>query len=158
LAGLLLGWKKGAISMAIYCLMGLIGIPVFANFGSGFIYFFKPTFGYILGFIASAFVGGIICNGNKLPLWRYIVGAVAAFLVNYLIGIPYFALVWHFYLQKGDLWTYIISYNLLYMPKDLALTLVAAIVAWRVVPAINKGRGKLATKQTALSEKENVQQ
>ena len=35
LAGLLLGSKKGAISVAVYVLMGLIGIPVFTQ-GGGF--------------------------------------------------------------------------------------------------------------------------
>jgi biotin transport system substrate-specific component len=144
LAGLLLGWKKGTISMAVYCVMGLIGIPVFSGFTGGIIAVVKPTFGYILGFILAAFTAGIICRGNKLPLWRYIVGAVAAFLVNYLVGIPYFALVWQLYLNKPDLWKYIIEYNLLYMPKDLALCLVAAIVAWRVVPVIYRGRKKLS--------------
>jgi biotin transport system substrate-specific component len=158
LAGLLLGWKKGAIAMAIYCVMGLIGIPVFANFGSGFVYFLKPSFGYIIGFIFSAFVAGIICQNKKYPLWRYIVAAVAAFLVNYLIGIPYFALIWRYVYNSADVWEACLTYNILYMPKDLILCVLAAIVAWRVVPAINKGRGKLATKQPAVPEKENVQE
>ena len=43
LAGLLLGSKKGAISVAVYVLMGLIGIPVFTQ-GGGFSYVLKPMF------------------------------------------------------------------------------------------------------------------
>jgi biotin transport system substrate-specific component len=154
LAGLLLGWKKGAISMAVYCVMGLIGIPVFANFGGGFAYVMQPTFGYILGFIASAFVAGLISGNKKLPLWRYIVAALAAFLVNYAIGIPYFALIWQYYMGKPDLGKYIVEYNLLYMPKDLALSLLAAILAWRVSPIIGKGHNALK----AQGEKTTVEQ
>ncbi len=46
LAGLfLLGSKKGAISVAVYVLMGLIGIPVFTQ-GGGFSYVLKPSFGF----------------------------------------------------------------------------------------------------------------
>lgn len=49
LAGLLLGSKKGAISIAVYVLMGLIGIPVFTQ-GGGFSYVLKPSFGFFGSF------------------------------------------------------------------------------------------------------------
>ena len=143
LAGLLLGWKKGAISMAVYCVAGLIGIPVFTNIGGGIAYVLKPTFGYVLGFILSALVAGLLVRKDGLPFWRYLVAAVAAFLVNYAVGIPYFALVWQFYLNSPDLGKYVIEFNLLYMPKDLALCLLAAVLAWRVLPHIRRGRNKL---------------
>ena len=44
LAGLLLGSKKGAISVAVYVLMGLIGIPVFTQ-GGGFSFCTAPIDG-----------------------------------------------------------------------------------------------------------------
>ena len=50
LAGLMLGAKKGIISMAVYCFMGLVGLPVFTA-GGGIVYVLKPSFGYILGAI-----------------------------------------------------------------------------------------------------------
>lgn len=140
-AGLLLGAKKGFISMAVYCVAGLIGIPVFTNLGCGMDYVLKPTFGYILGFAASAFVAGIPVKKNKGSMRRYIVAAVAAFLVDYAFGIPYFALVWKYYMHAPSLGEYIISYNLLYMPKDLVLCVFAAAVARCVAPHIRK-RGK----------------
>ena len=59
LAGLLLGSKKGAISVAVYVLMGLIGIPVFTQ-GGGFSYVLKPSFGFLVAFIIGAFVTGLI--------------------------------------------------------------------------------------------------
>lgn len=143
LAGLLLGWKKGAISMAIYCFMGLIGIPVFSGYGGGLFYVLKPTFGYILGFIASAAVAGLIAGRPNLPFWRYIVGALAAFLVNYAVGMPYFALIWQFYAKYDELGKYVVEYNLLYMPKDAVLSVLAAVLAWKVLPVIGKGRSKI---------------
>lgn len=152
LAGLLLGWKKGAISMAVYCMAGLVGVPVFTNLGGGIAYVLKPTFGYILGFILSALVAGLLVRKGGLPFWRYMVAAVAAFLVNYAVGMPYFALVWQFYLNFPDLGKYIIEFNLLYMPKDLALCLLAALLAWRILPHIRKSRNKL--KQTDDTDKQ----
>jgi biotin transport system substrate-specific component len=155
LAGLLLGWKKGAISMAVYCLMGLIGMQVFSGFSAGITYVLKPSFGYILGFIASAAVAGLIAGKAKLPLWRYIVAALAAFLVNYIVGVPYFVLIWQFYLKGDSLWQYVVSYNLLYMPKDAVLCVVAAFVAYAVLPAINKGRARLNKKESPKQEQQN---
>ena len=58
LAGLLLGSKRGALSQVEYVAAGLAGLPVFAKGGSGLAYFLGPTGGYLLGFIAAAFVVG----------------------------------------------------------------------------------------------------
>jgi biotin transport system substrate-specific component len=161
LCGLLLGWKKGAIAMAVYMFMGLIGIPVFSGARGGIMFVVYPSFGYIVGFIGAAFTSGLIVRQNKrYPLWHYIVAALAGFLVNYIIGLPYSMLIWSFY--KGFtieyVWELAITQGFAYMPKDIILALIAAIVAWRVVPAINKGRGKLATKQNAVPEKQNVKE
>ena len=46
LAGLLLGGKKGSLAVGIYILLGLIGLPIFAQ-GGGIGYIFQPSFGYI---------------------------------------------------------------------------------------------------------------
>ena len=47
LSGALLGWKYGALSMVVYALLGVIGVPVFAGFGSGPAVLFGKTGGYI---------------------------------------------------------------------------------------------------------------
>ena len=65
LAGLLLGGKRGALSQAEYVAAGLAGLPVFAKGGSGLAYFLGPTGGYLLGFIAAAFVVGELVAMNQ---------------------------------------------------------------------------------------------
>ena len=57
MAGLLLGGRKGALSVGVYILLGLVGLPVFAE-GGGFWYILKPSFGYLLGFMLAAYVTG----------------------------------------------------------------------------------------------------
>lgn len=144
LSGLMLGWKKGGIAMAVYCLMGLIGIPVFSGGGGGIYYVVKPTFGYIIGFIVAAVAAGLIRGNNvKAPFWRYLVAALVAFLVNYIIGIPYFSVVWTLNGYE-DLGGKIVTYNLLYMPKDAVLCVLASVLAAKVTPVVYKGRQKLS--------------
>jgi len=64
LAGLILGKKYGAVSVAVYIAAGLAGAPVFAA-GGGPGYIVRPTFGYILGFLAGAFIAGLIREKSK---------------------------------------------------------------------------------------------
>ncbi len=135
MAGLLLGWKKGLYAMAAYIVLGLVGLPVFSA-GGGIFYVLKPSFGYVIGFAAGAAVAGLV-RGKKItaPLWRYVLGALAGFAVNYAIGIAYFIIVW---LANGwaDLGGAIISYNLIYMPKDVVLSFGAAILSCKLTPFV----------------------
>ena len=137
-AGLLLGPWWGAASVAIYVFIGLLGLPVFTN-GGGFSYVLNLTFGYVLGFIVAAFVAGLVRGGALKNLPRLIIAAVCGFLANYLIGVPYFAMIWHFYMMNGELLNALIVNNLFYMPKDLVLCILAAFLS-RAVSSALRGR------------------
>lgn len=141
LAGLLLGWRKGMLAMGAYAVMGLIGIPVFTA-GGGIFYVTMPSFGYILGFIASAGVAGIAYS-RRTKIWQTVLLALAAFLTDYVFGVAYFIAVWQISGYSG-LWHAVVTYNLFYMPKDAVLTLLAAFLAVAVTPAIRRVRGKVA--------------
>ena len=45
LAGVILGSKRGAVSMVVYLLIGSVGVPVFSNMGGGVQYLIGPTGG-----------------------------------------------------------------------------------------------------------------
>ena len=64
LAGLLLGPRLGAISVGIYILIGLVGLPVFTQ-GGGPSYIFQPTFGYLIGFLIGTYITGYIAHRKK---------------------------------------------------------------------------------------------
>ncbi len=138
LAGLLLGARWGAASIAVYVFMGLLGLPVFTG-GGGFSYVLQLTFGYTLGFIAAAFVAGLIIGKKRFSLVRAILAAIGGFFVNYLIGIPYFLIIWHFYMHNGEVMQAIVA-NIIYMPKDLVLCVLAAFLARAVYPALQAKR------------------
>lgn len=140
-AGLFLGKRKGAISMAIYLFMGLVcHLPVFSGGTGGFSSVFKPSFGYIIGFVLAAYAAGAVRGDRNASTKRYILAAAVGFACCYAVGIPYFAIIWKFYLGKADILPAIISYNVLYMPKDIALCVLAALVAKRIVPVIFRNK------------------
>jgi biotin transport system substrate-specific component len=55
LVGAALGSVRGAASMALYLLAGVAGVPWFAEQGSGWAF---ASFGYIVGFVAAAWLVG----------------------------------------------------------------------------------------------------
>lgn len=72
LAGLLLGSKRGTISVVAYMLLGLAGLPIFSE-GGGLWYVFKPSFGYIIGFCLGTYVTGRIAEHlKKKTIFRYL--------------------------------------------------------------------------------------
>lgn len=84
LVATVLGKKTGTLSVAIYLLLGLIGLPVFAGFSSGIGSLLGPTGGFLIGFLANAFITGWLCElgKNNLPmaLIANLVGAFATLL------------------------------------------------------------------------------
>lgn len=137
LSGLLLGVKKGAVSMSAYAAAGIIGLPVFAS-GGGFSYVLMPSFGYILGFIAAATAAGAIVGGKNRPtLGRCLCASFSAFAINYAVGIAYFIAMWQLS-GYGELLSSVALYNLIYMPKDAILSLLAAFVARSSIPLLRR--------------------
>lgn len=102
LSGMVLGPKLGAMSMLVYVFLGLIGAPVFASppYG-GFTYILKPTFGFLLGFIASSWITGKILEKNKSLLRYYLLASFLGLGMIYLIGLPYLYIILNFYIRKS---------------------------------------------------------
>lgn len=103
LAGAMLGAKMGALSMLVYLLMGLVGLPVYEKppFG-GPAYVLQPTFGFLLGFIAGAYVTGkLIPNDGKAGFIRYLAASLAGVTAIYIVGLPYLYIILNFYLGKS---------------------------------------------------------
>ena len=62
LLGVAFGWKIALGTICLYLFEGAIGLPVFSGTpekGIGLIYMFGPTAGYLIGFLAVAYLAGI---------------------------------------------------------------------------------------------------
>jgi biotin transport system substrate-specific component len=94
LAGSLLGGSLGALSQVIYVILGAIGLPVFSGGKAGLGVFLGPTGGYLIGFIAGAFVTGKIARFRRDPGLVWMVFAMlAGTAVLYALGVLQLVLI-----------------------------------------------------------------
>lgn len=138
-AGVLLGAQKGFYSQALYVGIGLIGIPIFTK-GGGPAYVLQPTFGYLLGFIACAWVVGRLTERQQPLRLLPTCGALLAGLgVLYLCGVAYLYGIVNFYLGKTmSLQGAVAAGFLPYITADLILSVLVALTVVRVVPILQR--------------------
>ncbi|MFC4386978.1 biotin transporter BioY [Gracilibacillus marinus] len=86
LAATILGSRLGTLSMICYMLLGLIGAPVFAGFSSGLQAIIGPSGGYIIGFIATAFVTGLILEKTAFTFKMAVVANIVGMIVTLVFG------------------------------------------------------------------------
>lgn len=88
LAGLVLGWRDGALSQIVYVAMIAAGLPLDAR-GLGTAALTGPTAGFLIGFIPTAAVAGVLAQISGSSLWmRWLAGAYALFVL-YICGVAW---------------------------------------------------------------------
>lgn len=135
LAGVLLGSRQGAESCLVYLLLGLAGVPVFAE-GGGIWYVLKPSFGYLIGFPVGAFFAGKIREGHRGTEKKWFLPAMLAGLVIiYIFGTVYCFLICGYVLDiPMAAGTLLVTCVLMTIPGDLCLCIVGAFLARRLLP------------------------
>jgi biotin transport system substrate-specific component len=72
LVALLLGARRSALTLGLYLLEGIAGLPVFQPLGlPGPARFLGPTAGYLLAYTPAAFIAGWIVQRGTVPLRIY---------------------------------------------------------------------------------------
>lgn len=139
LVGATLGAARGAISMLLYLVLGVVGVPLFAEWSSGTGALFGASGGYIVGFVLAAALTGWLAE----RAWdRKIVGAGIAMLVGtvatFAIGLPWLAIA------TGADFAQTMEWGLLpFIPGGIVKALIAAALLpllWRGVRAIDARR------------------
>lgn len=139
LSGYTLGASKGAVSVLIYILLGLFGLPVFAE-GGGISYLLKPTFGFLIGFIPCAALTGFFSEkfrplNKKLLAFSGIIGII----IVYLTGSAYCIAVSRYVLGLSVSFGSLITNSLLItLPVDLVSVVIASILSVRLKSALRK--------------------
>ncbi len=88
-----LGGKQGTIAVAVYLLLGAVGLPVFSGFRGGMGMLLSTTGGYLTGFLGCSLVFWLLSAlfpGKTLP------GMLAGLLVCYLFGS-----IWYYHIYVG---------------------------------------------------------
>lgn len=139
LSGMLLSSRRGAASVGVYVLLGLCGLPVLAK-GAGPSYIFQPTFGYLAGFILGAWVAGKWVEMRRSSSFSTMLqAALLGMAVDFALGAGYFYLLMNVYLGKGmSLGAVLWSTVILFLPADLLLMALAAWVASRLRPVLQR--------------------
>lgn len=135
LAGGLLGGRVAAVSIVVYILIGLLGIPVFASapFG-GLSYVLKPSFGFLPGFAAGAWViGTILKPGVRHSLIKYAMAMLLGLVVFYAFGLPYLYLMAKYYLGKTMMVATVIKVGMLpFIGFDIIKLGIASVISYKV--------------------------
>ncbi len=122
-----LGLKRGFLSVLLYILLGLAGLPIFSNFTGGMGKLFGPTGGYLIGYLFLALLFGFFMERfNNRPVSNFC-GAAAGMLLLYLFGTVWLA----FQLDLdfiSALWAGVIPY----IPLDVVKIILAVILGTKL--------------------------
>lgn len=149
LVGGLFGPGLGATTVMGYLAVGAAGAPVFANGFGGVAVLIGPTGGYLVGFVAAAWLMGWVSRkagvgaveGGRLERAKKVallaVGAVAAEVVIYVFGVPWLAASTGMGLREA------VAAGLVPFLLGDALKMAVAIAALRLVGRRLSGRSLL---------------
>ena len=134
LAAAVLGAKGGTIAVALYLLIGAVGVPVFSGFSGGLQKLMGGTGGYLVGYIPGAWIGGLAVKpGQTQPdkKWLLPLNLVLGTLVIYILGTAWFML------QTGNNLASAMGLCVLpFLPGDAAKIVATTLLAWPIRRAI----------------------
>lgn len=136
LAALRLGPGLGAGSMALYALIGLVGVPVFSGGGAGPAVLIGQTGGYIVGFIACQPVVHAIVrrtDGSVRGWGALILAMTAAHAMIFAVGVPWLAVV-----RQISIWDAINGGFVPFIPGTIVKTVLAVLIGRYVAPLSTK--------------------
>ena len=142
LSGLLLGAGRSFMSVCTYLLLGLCGFPIFAS-GGGPAYLLRPTFGFLIGFAAAGYLTGrVYAIRRKTSFFWLLFSAFWGLMADYACGMLYFYFCSNYVLGVEVGWRLVfINCFLLTVGQDFVLCVLAAMLAKRLIPALERAQG-----------------
>ncbi len=133
LAGSILGWKRGALSVLVLLALVAMGLPLLSGGRGGLAVFAGPSAGYLVGWVFGAAVIGWLVQ-RRLPAyptwWGALANVVGGIGVVYLFGIPIQAAITG---TSGVVATAVSS--VVFLPGDI----VKVVLATAVAAAVHRG-------------------
>ena len=145
LAGAVLGKKRGTLAVALYLLIGIIGVPVFSGFSGGFQKLAGVTGGYLAGYLPCAFLSGLGAEGSEKRRRKWILPAMmtAGTAVLYALGTAWFMI------HTGNAVSAALSLCVIpFLPGDAVKIAAAALLAPTLRRSIGMSRTSTTTEHT----------
>lgn len=118
-AGIVIGRVDGLIAVAVYLLLGSVGVPVFSGFEGGIQKLIGVTGGYLFGYLPCVYITGLFADKSR-KVWLTIAGMVIGTVLLYAIGTGWFVF------QTGRTFTEALALCVLpFLPGDAAKITVA---------------------------------
>ena len=143
LAGFILGPRLGFISVGVYLILGLLGVPIFAA-GGGLSYLIRPTFGFLLGFAFTAWTTGFLTKhfnkkNERQSFWVLFGASTAGMMTYYISGVLYFYVISNFIINMPITWPVVlINCFLITLLPDLILCILSSLLAMRLLPQLKR--------------------
>lgn len=125
LSGTILGKKLGPITVIIYILLGIIGIPVFAGFNSGIGAIMGKSAGFIISFPIMSYLSGLGYSSNKRSIY-YICLALAT-MTNYIFGLTLFVII-----TRLDIFTSLMMLIVPFVIPDILKLIFCVVTTGRI--------------------------
>lgn len=131
---LLLGKKWGGLSVWIYILMGLVGLPIFSQFAGGLSYVLQPSFGFLIGFAVGGQIAAFVREKiGKDTYLAYFVSSLIGLLVLDVIGVVYGAIIMYGYMHSAmSVWKFLVAFLLPFIPIDIAKCALSSVLCNRL--------------------------
>ena len=132
LCALLLPLPYALMTIGVYLLLGLLGVPVFAGFRGGPAALFGKTGGYLLGYLLCALIVGLL-NLKTKGFWQKSLALLAGLFVCYVFGTAWFMRLTNLGLMES------LGYCVFpFLPGDVVKILLGAGLAGRLGAALQK--------------------
>ena len=135
LAVIILGARPATISVAVYLLIGMIGLPVFSGFSGGIGKLAGPTGGYLIGYLFIPIIGGLFIKLFKGKALFTALGLILATAVLYTFGT-----LWFMILMKCSFIYALTICVLPFLPFDIIKIVLAIVAGSAINKALNKQR------------------
>lgn len=119
-------------AVAVYIMLGAVGLPVFSSFTGGIQKLFGVTGGYIIGYIPLALIVSLLLKFNRKK-WMYPLSMVLGTAVLYLVGT-----VWFIFQTKATLASAAMSCIVPFLPGDAVKIAAASAISVKARKRIEK--------------------
>ena len=134
---LILGGKKGTLTIFAYILIGAIGVPVFSSFRGGIGTLFGLTGGYIMGFLLTGIIYMVMTRRAETKLYVKVIALVLGLIACYLYGTLWFVHVYTRDTGAIGAWQVLMTCVIPFIPFDAVKLAAAVLISGRVQKVIN---------------------